>query len=516
MAQDQVYADLLDALSPLTAAGIDPDEARMDRAGTMAKLMPDDDAQPSWADKARQDYEDQQQQAAPAAAPQDDGTPAPAPQLSPNGNPLPPGLNSRQPQPTPAVPASVTPTGDASTPSLADRNSRSIDIMETNLERASNDVQNEAAQPDLATQTKTLEQMRANAQARQVADENPYDPKTGKMRAEYKPSFGQRLVRGVEGFAGGGVIGLLDPQVGGAKPYGAPNKQFGIDQQQDAGRVAGADQQLANAAANYKATSERLAKVASDRRAVATTGKDVTGASIAQQDIPIKQETADNASPDAAAQKLKDAYTQRVADADAQGLKGPQRTFAIINGKIPDPKQSTAEEIALGQATAAWHHDNPNKQPGLNDVRDIASAARGSEIKGAPGKPIPPALQNKILDEKKAAMDAATTMYRDGHDKDQKTFGQSDWVAAMQDAQDKFEAAIEAQGGSTNHMTIGPDGQWTADKTTTAASGDAWDGLEPPKQGEVAVISPEGTKGYATEAWLKTPAAKGFKRKGAK
>lgn len=464
MADDAVYSDLLEALSPLTAAGIDPDEARMDRAGTMAKLMPDDDAQPSWADKARQDYEDQQQQAAPAPTPapaQDDSTPAPAPQLSPNGNPLPPGLNSRQPQPTPAIPASVTPTGDASTPSLADRNSKSIGIMETNLQRASQDVQNEAAQPDLAAQTRVLEQQRVNAQRRQVELENPTDPKTGKMRDEYKPTFGQRIMRGVKAF-GTGV----------PADYGAPNKEYGYDKQQAADRVAGTDQQLANAAANYKATSERLAKVASDRRAVATTGKDVTGASIAQQDIPIKQEQADNASPDAAAQKLKDAYTQRVADADVQGLKGPQRTFAIINGKLPDPKQATADEIALGQATAAWHHDHPKQQPSLEDVRNIRAAASGSEIKGAPGsKPIPPALQNKILDEKKAAMAQATQFYRDGVDnsKESKTYTKDMWQADMQSAQDKFEAAIEAQGGTPNHMTISPDGVWSAEGNATDA-----------------------------------------------
>lgn len=503
MADDAVYSDLLDALSPLTKAGIDPDDARMDRAGTMAQLLgPDDTPEPNWADKARAEYDDQQQQAAPTPAQGD----TPAPQLSPNGNPLPQGLNSRQPQPTPAVPAAVTPTGDASTPSLADRNSKSIGIMETNLQRASQDVQNEAAQPDLATQTAVLERQRANAQARQVADENPYDPKTGKMRAEYKPSFGQRLVRGVEGFAGGGVLGLLDPQVGGAKAYGAPNKQFGIDQQQDAGRVAGADQQLTNAAANYKATSERLGKIAAERRAVVTSGMDTTKANNAQQQIPIDQERVDNDSAAAKAAAVGKTIDVRYAEGKKQGLKGTElERYTLGLGQeefAPNPAI-----IEHQQALAGWKHDNPGKTPGLEDWRTINAAASGSEIKGAPGsKPIPPALQNKILDEKKAAMDTATSYYRDGQDKGGQPFKQTDWVNAMQDAQDKFESAIEAEGGTVDHMTIGTDGSWTAQKTKADATPA---GAQP---GEVAVIDPQGNPGFIPAANLTKALARGYKQ----
>jgi hypothetical protein len=47
MADDSAYADLLDSLSPLTKNGIDPDQARMDPAATMAKLLGTDVAAPT-------------------------------------------------------------------------------------------------------------------------------------------------------------------------------------------------------------------------------------------------------------------------------------------------------------------------------------------------------------------------------------------------------------------------------------------------------------------------------------
>lgn len=512
MAQDSVYADLLDSLSPLTTAGIDPDEARMDRAGTMAKLLGDDDPEPqqSWSAKAKADYDAQQSATTP--------TPGDAsPQVSPNGNPMPAGLQSRVPQPTrtPTIPASVAPSGNATTPSLADRNSKSIGIMEDNLARASQDVQNEAAQPSEEEQTRVLEQQRVNAQRRQVDLETPLDPQTGKTRPEYKPSFGQRLMRGVEGFAGGGVLGVVDPRVGGAPAYGAPNKEYGYDKRQAADRVAGADQQLTRAAANWKARNDQLKAIAQERRAVATTGKDVTGASIAQQEVPIKKEEADNSSPEAARQKLQDQFTQVQAKADKMGLKGQQRTLFLANGKLPDPRQATSEDIGRAQATAAWHRDNPGKQPSLDDIRSINAAVSGSEIKGTVknGKPIPPALQNKILDEKKAAMDAATASYRDGMDKSGQPFKQSDWVNAMQSAQDKFEAAIEAEGGTTNHMTVNSDGSWTAQK---AADKDSQPNTPTSEMqpNEVYVIAPDGTPGYISSDKLDKALKRGYQQPG--
>jgi hypothetical protein len=310
MANDAVYADLLDALSPLKSAGIDPDEARVNPQAAMAKLNPE---QPKPWYMAQND------------APQQPGT-------SPNGNALPPGLQSRTDAPAEpaAVPATVTPSGDPKT--LASSNTGVINLMQQDYARASQDVQNEARQPDLSAVTAPLEQQRVSAQRRQVELENPYDPKTGKLLEEYKPTFGQRLMRGVEGFARGGVLGAVNPEMTGAKAYGAPNKFLAIGQQQAAGRVAGTDQQLKQAADAWKATNDRLKQIATERRALATTGKDVTGAAEAQQKLPIEQQKADADSTNAEARSAGSG-----PERPGQGLRAAFAGCRLDEAEGPEP-----------------------------------------------------------------------------------------------------------------------------------------------------------------------------------
>lgn len=369
MASDAAYADLLPALSPLE----DPDAAMLDRKATMAKLLGTDGqaAPPSWLDQIKAGMQDDPTQTASAA---------------------PPAQPAAQPTAAP-VPAGVTPSGSVTKPSLSAQNAATIGTMQGDYGKASQDVQREADQPDIGTQTASLEAQRA----KDAAPINAYDPTTGKLLAAYKPSFGQRLMRGAEGVLRGGVLtpaailGAIDPTAVGGTAYGAPNAQLGRDQQQQQGRVASDDQQLQNAAANWKSANERLKQVANDRRALATMGKDVTGANVEQQKVPIDQQNADtgsqnadtaaavayNNSPAAKAATTQAEFEAAQKQADTLGLKGTNRTLFLANGKIPDPRQATSEDIALSQATAAWHRDNPGKEPGLKDVMSIRQAIQG-------------------------------------------------------------------------------------------------------------------------------------------
>lgn len=388
---DAAYADLLPALSPLD----DPDAAMLDRKATMAKLLGTDGptAPPSWLDQMKA-----AQQSTPDSTDEVAQNDAPA-NLSPNGNALPPGLNSRVSSPSAApapVPASVTQSG---TPSLADGNAATIGKMQSDYAKASQDVQNEANQPDISASTKNLEAARQNA-AQPI---NAYDPKTGKLLDDYKPSFGQRLMRGVSGFAKGGIFGAVDPAIGGGTAYGAPNAQYGRDVEQQQGRVASLDQQLKNASDNWKATNDRLKQVATDRRALATMGKDVTGASIDQQGIPIKQQEADtgsqnadsttaeayNKSPAAKAATTAAEFTAAQKQADQLGLKGTNRTLFLANGKIPDPRQATDEEIATHQATQIFTQQNGHPPQTLEEFNEVRRAAKGADKQlGANGQPL--------------------------------------------------------------------------------------------------------------------------------
>lgn len=385
MADDTAIADLFDSLFPLSSAGINPDEAVTDRAGTMAKLL-GPTAPKSWAEQAQDQY--QAQNDGPDQA-----------NLSPNGNALPPGLNSRTASPTAAaatptpdgptaaVPASVTPSGETARPSLADNNAATIGTMQSDYQKASQDVQNEANQPDLASTTKNLESARQNA-AQPI---NAYDPKTGKLVDEYKPTFGQRIMRGVEGFAKKGVIGAVDPAAAGTTPYGAPNQQYGRDLNSQGQRVASIDQQLKNAADNWKSQSDRLKAIAADRRSVVTSGEGAARASNEQQAVPIKQQEADTGSRNAASESQrvqqsspqgKVATTQAEfqeaqSEADRLGLKGTNRTLYLANGKVPDPRQPTEDEIATSQATRAFTQQYGHPPQSLGDFASIRAAAKG-------------------------------------------------------------------------------------------------------------------------------------------
>jgi len=387
MADDSQFADMLDSLSPLTKYGIDPDQARLDRSGTMAKLFPPDaSALPSWMN-------------------QDQGsTPAtPAPTIT--GRMQPPTQAPTAAPMQAAIPASVTPSGDQTKPSLAAGNAATIGQMEQDYTKASQDVNNEASQPGIDTTTAALEAQRA----KDAAPVSAYDPQTGKLLAPYKPSFGQRLARGAEGVLRGGiftpqaVLGAIDPAAVGGTGYGAPTAQYGRDVQQQQAKVASDDQQLKNAADNWKATSERLKQVAADRRALGTLGKDVTGASTDQQAVPINQQKADadtqnaastakrvyNESPQGKAEISTAEFTAAQKQADQLGLKGQQRTLFLANGKLPDPRQPTEDEIATHQATQIFTQQNGHPPQTLDEFNEVRRAAKGSDKQlDANGKPL--------------------------------------------------------------------------------------------------------------------------------
>ena len=246
-----------------------------------------------------------------------------------------------------------------------------------------------------------LEQQRVNA-ARPI---NPYDPQTGKLVDDYKPSFGQRFMRGVAGYAKGGVVGAINPAAVGAKAYGDPNKNYDNDLRMQQGRITGADQQLSNAAANYKATSERLAKIASERRALGAMGKDVTAASNQQQQIPIDKQKADadtarayNDSPAGKAEAAKELSDETLTSRKAQitDPKNPvskasraDQAYFIAQGKLPDPDRYHApeEQIATAQAIHAFTTEHGHPPATLADYAAVRAAAKGTAPVASAGAP---------------------------------------------------------------------------------------------------------------------------------
>lgn len=399
MADDTAYADLLPALSPLE----DPDAAMLDRKATMAKLLGTDGptAPPSWLD---------QMKAAQQSAPTETASATP---------PVPPTAAPDSASPSAAVPAGVTPSGSTtSAPSWADLQRQNVTKGMASLDKGDASLQSVQDQPGLDSQTSALEAQRAK-------DAATIDPKA----AQYKPSFGQRLMRGAEGVLRGGVLtpaavlGAIDPSAVGGTAYGAPNKQYGLDVQKQQGTVASDDQQLSNAAANWKAANDRAKALATEQRSNADArGKlstEITGQQNAETSAaktPIEKETADaqtaeayNKSPAAKAATTEAEFTAAVKQADTLGLKGTNRTLFLANGKIPDPRQATDDEIATSQATHAFTQENGHPPQTLAEYASVRAAAKGQAGGGsaATGGPLSPAA--KAVIEGRSALPPASS-----------------------------------------------------------------------------------------------------------
>lgn len=356
---DDVNAPGLNPNSPLGSLGIDPDEANLDRAGALAQVRQ------TPMQRIQNAYRRAGSVDAPAAMPQP---------------------SSSQPG---ATAASVSPTGASGSPSAIDYSNEGLEDLKKNADLATSAVQ---GMPTDDPETVALEAQRAkDAAAKPIAT----DP-------QYKPSGWAKFGRGLEaaglGLASGGIRGLIGgaikPDIVGVPGYNAPNRQFGIDTAQNTAAVASDDQQLQQAAQRWKDLVDARKAQASEFRANAGLGKDLTTGANAQIDAVTKSQTepvkaqadltrANNESPVAKLQLNDAQLNQRQQQADRLGLKGTNRSLYILNGKVPDPRQVTAEEIAAGNAEKIFRQQYGRGPQTLQEYQQIQSAARGGN--GAAG-----------------------------------------------------------------------------------------------------------------------------------
>src|SRR5579885_1306054 len=211
---DLDLTQLIPSASPLAAAGIDPDEAIAsgDPHGMLA------------AKRAGVPY-------IPKAAAL---TPT-MPQVS-AAIPQNPVQSASQ---TPDIPATVTPSGKAVSPQQETRRQFSA-AAQSLLNR-----------PSLESQLQPLQEQRTELSQ----PLSPYQP-------QYRPSAGERIMRGVQAFAKGGIRGALNPAAVGATPYGAGNRQWSQAAQQRAAQLNDVNQRIADVNSEEKAGSERLKDIA--------------------------------------------------------------------------------------------------------------------------------------------------------------------------------------------------------------------------------------------------------------
>lgn len=387
---------IIDEFSPLA----DPDEEaarkRAEAVGRPAVASPAADVQnPAPAVVAQND---------PSAA---SVAPDPSPGADDPSLKVRPGvaLNADSSLSQPAVDASATPAAAQATgsPNWSDTVRSANDAQAQLGQGASQDMQSFRDRYKAKQARKDqLERQRASvAQPIAVRDQN------GSVLPEYKPSFTQRLLRGVAAIQRGGILGAANPRMEGVAGYGDPNDAYGraVNVQQQ--RVAGLDTAIAGIDKDEKDAFEQAKGMAAEGRATAAIYKGITDAATAQQgaetktsQLPFEAQRAYNESPAGkaeAASKISQAQVDaRTRTADQMKLKGTNRTLFMLNGRIPDPRQATSEDIARSAAAAAWHRDNPGKQPSLADINAINQSASGragltaagGQMQDAPGQPL--------------------------------------------------------------------------------------------------------------------------------
>lgn len=329
------------AANPLTALGIDPDEARAN-PDLLARL----------------------------SAGRGNGGPT----TDLNGSRPGPGSGRTGPS------AVSMPSGDdsaAQKPSSS-TTSGSVDVRVPTDEAAGKGMA--ALQQNLADATKVAnsiptddpETARLTAQRNALSVPAPlYDPQTGKMLAGDKPSVGQRIWRGVRGglvgLATGGIpgaiVGAVEPgDIRGGKAYGAPNPTYEHNEQRREQQLASTDTALANARENWKSAVDAMKAKGGLVKDIASTANDMVTGYVKLSNAAVSQfraeATADNYKTKAeeAEKKLQEQYAQL------------QNSRTTADERIAMMRDLAAQRNEIMQAQLAFAKD---KLSTVNDARTL-------------------------------------------------------------------------------------------------------------------------------------------------
>lgn len=246
--------------------------------------------------------------------------------------------------PPAAIPAAASPTGNPSSgPSLRDQLKASLARQSQSVQGAEASTAQLQAQPDESAATAPLE-----AQRTQLAQ--PIDP----TQQKYKPGLATRIFRGIDAVRRGGVLGAFDPADVGAKAYGAPNRQFDIDTQQQQQKLGAVDQQLSQSAAAYKATSDRAKAIAQEMRSNATGENDI----------------------------------QKNINTSEKGGQQYQEAIAKLGQKeVDDPDNPGSKKLVDDPESAAYKNrqDLDNYRQGMEKVAELKASVEKEKI--TPGTP---------------------------------------------------------------------------------------------------------------------------------
>lgn len=438
----QELAQTLTGLSPLAEAGIDPDDAFSDQRaaeiqmarqragrGSLPPTTPATAAVPSTvqADPAKQTPDPQTQQPPLAASPQV------------------------------MTPGSAREAQRAKLASQEEEQYRRANELEDQAE----DLTNQRLQKSSALQS-TIERLRGQRSADSAA--TPLYGADQKMLPQYKPSFSDRVLRGVRAVAGGGVLAAIDPRIGGQPEYGAPNRAYTTAEAARQGRLAAENQEIGDTQKEMEDLNKQGTADAAEIRAGATTRRDTNRLLHDTATDITKQEENANNTPEAKAQKdalvSQNEYNQRQVrlrtDPALSKLNSTQKAYYAATGKIPEPHYASAEEQEWNAAHAAWVRDHGGKRPGLDGIREITKAL-GKGRQGDTG--MTDSQKNSVIAKKDTAISRAMAQIGKS-DRQGNIYTKEDARRDAQAAQDAFEEEILASGGTVDHMEMDDNLNW--------------------------------------------------------
>jgi hypothetical protein len=220
----------------------------------------------------------------------------------------PPSGTAPAPSPTPAAPAAVSPSGQPT----ADYFKQGMEGQLRNARAAEKTV---ASMPTTDTASAALQDKYSK-----VATPTPLYDANGKMLSDYRPSVGQRILRGLR-------QGPLRAD------YSAPNSDYQHLEAARVGQEKGLGGQLAASRAAFKESSDRLTAISKEQRDASTSFNDVTKGATAE-------EAAQNKGEELTAKTALEMYKASGGGGSDNDFRAWHTAFARDNGREP-----TAAEI---------------------------------------------------------------------------------------------------------------------------------------------------------------------------
>ena len=358
-----------------------------------------------------------------------------------------------------------------------------LGLLKTNLQNAT------TAAGEMSTTNPELEKLQTRAAAMRTpgalfdpttgkrldqTTEQVYNPQTGQMESvtvNPKPGAGQRIWRGVRGgLIGlmrngirGGILGAIDPEAEGSTAYGAPSTAYQKLDERRQQELASTEASEKDVSAKWKEAQDAAKARASEYRANATLGKDLTTGAVGMEDIGIKRQheaneatRLGNETPEAKAREkallTQEQLNQRqtfLNSPAAKGLSSTNRMLYLLNGKVPDPREPNEGEITAANAARAlviFKAQHAGKGPQtLEDFNAIQQAARGDLGKGSGAKASDTAIK-AIQNRKDTAFEKAEQNLGANRQKMGTATALSVYQRELQAAQSAFENEAELAG----------------------------------------------------------------------